>query len=223
MKNTSIGLGILLSLSAFGVAHAAAGITASVGTTGAGLHVSMPVTAALNARFGINGLSISRDGNTDDVDYDFKLKMATFDALLDYFPMNGAFRITGGAVYNGNKISINGRPSGAGFYTLNDHVYPAAAVGSLNGEVDFRKVAPYLGIGWGNAVAADKGWGFSTDIGVLFQGEPTTTLSNRGCSAPAALCRQIADDVAAENRALAEETSDFKAYPVLRIGVSYKF
>ncbi|WP_426112240.1 hypothetical protein [Massilia sp. PWRC2] len=223
MKKFSIGFAALLTLSTMGVAQADAGITASVGTTGAGLHVSVPVATALNARVGINGLSISRDGNTSDVDYDYKLKMATVDALLDYFPMAGGFRVSGGLAYNGNKIDVNGRPKSSGTYTLNGHVYPATAVGSLNGTVDFHKVAPYLGIGWGNAVAADKGWGFSTDIGVLFQGAPNASLSNRGCTAIAAVCSQIATDVAAESRSLQDDTSSFKAYPVLRLGVSYKF
>lgn len=223
MNQPSIGLTVLLALSALATAHADTGITASVGTTGAGLHISTPVAAALNARVGINGLSISRDGNTSNVDYDYKLKMATIDALLDYFPMGGAFRVTAGLAYNGNKIDVHGRPKSSGTYTLNGNVYPAAAVGSLNGKVDFNKVAPYLGIGWGNAVAADKGWGFSTDIGVLFQGSPNASLSNTGCTALAAVCSRIATDVAAEERSLKDDTDSFKAYPVLRVGVSYKF
>jgi hypothetical protein len=223
MKKTSISLGMLLALSAMGAAHAATGMTVSLGTTGAGLHISMPASPQTNFRFGVNGLSNSQNGNTDDVDYDFKLKLSTVDALVDYFPMGGAFRLSGGISYNGNQIDVTGRPAAGGTYTLNDHVYPASAVGTLNGQVTFRKVAPYLGIGWGNAVATEKGWGLSSDIGVLLQGAPQTALSNHGCTAPAAACAQIATDVAAENRALADETSEFKAYPVVRIGVSYKF
>ena len=223
MKQTSIGLGILLALSTMGAAHADTGMTVSLGTTGAGLHISTQVGPKMNLRFGVNGLSNSQEGNTDDVDYDFKLKLSTVDALVDYFPMDGAFRISGGITYNGNKIEVNGRPSAGGTFTLNDHVYPASVVGSLNGQANFRNVAPYIGIGWGNAVAKDKGWGLSSDIGVLVQGSPKTALSNRGCTASAPICAQIATDVAAENRALQDETSDFKAYPVLRVGVSYKF
>lgn len=221
MKKSSLAA-LLLTLSSLGAAHASPGLTVSAGTTGAGLHLSMPVNSALNARVGVNGLSVSRDGNTDDVDYDFKLKMATADLLLDYFPMNGAFRITAGAVYNGSKIEVSGRPT-AGTYTLNGHVYPASAVGSLNGQVDFRKVAPYLGIGWGNAAAENKGWGMSTDFGVLFQGAPKTELSNQGCTAGATVCGQIASDIAAENNALKDDTDSFKAYPVIRFGISYRF
>jgi hypothetical protein len=86
---------MLFALASTGFAHAQVGVSASVGTTGAGLHLSVPVAEKFNLRFGINGLSRSADGNTDDVDYDYKLKMSTVDALVDYFPMNGAFRISG--------------------------------------------------------------------------------------------------------------------------------
>lgn len=219
----SIVLGALVTLSAMTAAHAQVGVTGSVGTTGVGLHVSVPVAQQLNARFGVNGLGYSHDGSTSDVDYDFKLKMRTVDALLDYFPMNGGFRLSGGIVYNGNKIDANGRPNATGTYTLNGRTYAAATVGTLNGQIDFRNIAPYLGIGWGNAVAKEKGWGFSADLGVLFQGSPRTSLSNTGCTAPAPVCAQIASDVAAENRSLQDEAKDFKAFPVVRVGVSYKF
>lgn len=222
MKKTFIVFSAL-ALLAMNAAHAQVAVTGSGGTTGVGLHVSVPVMEQLNARFGINGLRYSYDGSTSDVDYNFKLKLRTFDALLDYFPLKSDFRLTGGIVYNGNKIDAVGRPGLTGAYTLNGRTYPAAAVGTLNGQIDFRNVAPYLGVGWGNPVAKEKGWGFAADVGVLFQGSPRTSLSNSGCIAPAAVCAQIASDVAAENRSLQDEANDYKAFPVVRIGVSYKF
>ena len=59
----------------------------------------------------------------------------------------------------------------------------------------FNKVAPYLGIGWGNPVQNGKGWGMISDIGVLFQGSPKTTLTvtctDRDCaSSQATLLRK---------------------------------
>lgn len=160
----------------------------------AGLHASIPLKSSLNARIGINGLSYSTEDSTDDVDYDLKLKLATVDALVDYFPMEGAFRLTTGIVYNNNAFEVTGRPKGNQTYTFNGRTYAAAAVGSVVGDVTFNKVLPCLGIGWGNA-AADKGWGLSSDIGVIFQGKPKSSLSNRGCTATAPVCAQIASDI----------------------------
>ena len=193
-----------------------------LGTTGLGLHVTTPLAAKLNARVGVNFADYSYDGNTSDVDYDFKLKLATFDALLDYHPFDGAFRVSGGAVYNGNQIDAFAKPNAAGTYTINGNVYSSAAMGDLTGKIDFKKVAPYLGIGLGNAVK-NAGWSFAMDLGVTFQGAPETELSSNGCTAPALVCAQFARDVAVEKAKLDDEVSDFKLYPVMRVGVSYRF
>lgn len=221
--NKNIALACLVAGLSTAAAHAQVGITGSLGTTGIGAHVSVPVMPNFNARFGVNALRYNYDGSTSDLDYDFKLKLRTFDALLDYFPQGTGFRFTGGIVFNGNKIDAVGRPTASGTYTLNGRTYSAASAGTLDGRIDFRNVAPYLGIGWGNAVAREKGWTFSTDLGVMIQGSPRTSLSNVGCTAPAPVCAQLAADVATENIRLNDEADDFKAYPVLRFGASYSF
>lgn len=223
MKHTVIAIACLSALCFNATARAEVGVTASVSTIGLGLHASIPLKAAWNARFGVNALSSSTDESTNDVDYDFKFKLATVDALVDYFPMEGAFRVSGGIVYNGNKFEASGRPKANGTYTFNGRTYAASTVGRLDAEVTFNKVVPYLGIGWGNPVAADKGWGLSSDIGVVFQGKPKSALSNRGCTATATVCAQIASDLQVENRSLQAEMDDFKLLPVVRVGVSYKF
>lgn len=214
---------LLACLSITSAARAEIGITGSLGTTGLGAHVHIPIQPQLNARLGINALRYNFDGSTSDLDYDFKLKLRTFDALLDYFPQGTGFRITGGIVFNGNEIDALGLPTAGGTYTFNGRTYSTATAGTLNGKVDFRNVAPYLGIGWGNALAKEKGWRFSTDLGVMFQGSPRTSLTSTGCTAPAPVCAQLAADVAAENAELNDELDDFKTYPVLRLGASYVF
>jgi len=221
MKATKI-VSILLAAFAAGSVHAAELATSlDLGTTGLGLHLSTPLSARLNARVGLNVANYSYDGNTSDMEYDFKLKLKTVDALLDYHPFDGVFRITGGVVYNGNKIDARAKPNG-GTYTVNGRAYDAAAVGDLSGKINFRKAAPYLGIGWGNAVKTE-GWSVGADLGVTFQGSPKTQLASNNCTAPALICQQLASDVAAENKDLAEEVKDFKLYPVIRVGISYRF
>jgi hypothetical protein len=223
MKNRLIALGLVGALLGMGSAHADVGVAAGGGTTGAGLHLSVPVLNSLNARIGVNVLNYSYSGSTTDMDYDFKLKLQTVDALLDWFPFNGAFRISAGAVYNGNKIEAKGKPNSTSQYTIQGHTYSASSAGSINGRIDFRKTVPYFGIGWGNAVAKDKGWGFSTDLGVIFQGSPNTSLTNEGCTAGASQCAALAADLEAENRSLKEDANGFRTYPVIRFQVTYKF
>lgn len=205
-------------------AHAEVGVAGSVGTTGIGFHATMPINDHFSARLGLGYLGYNTRGSTNDMNYDLDLKASTYDALLDWYPKkDSAFRVTTGLSYNGNKISARARPSANGTYTIGGNAYSADSVGSVTGKVDFNKVAPYLGIGWGKSSGQEKGWSFSTDLGVLFQGSPKTTLTNSGCTASTTVCNQFANDVARENAALRDEVSKFKVYPVLRIGISYKF
>jgi hypothetical protein len=223
MKQPMIAVAIFYALSIN--AHAAGpGVSASVGTTGIGAHISVPVADKISTRFGVNAFNYSYDGSTSNVNYDFKLKMRTVDALLDYYPFDSGFRLSGGAIYNGNEITATGKPQAGATYTLNGRTYTASDVGQLNGTVDFRRIAPYLGLGWGTPTTSAKtGFAFTADLGVMFQGRPETTLTNTGCQATTAFCQQLAADVAAEDVRLREEAKDFKFYPVVRVGVSYRF
>jgi hypothetical protein len=203
-------------------AHADLSVIGEVGTTGIGFHGSIPLNDKLNARFGLGYLDYSYQGNTRDLSYDLSMRANTYDALLDWYPQKeSAFRMTAGVAYNGNKIDVAARPNSAGNYVVNGNIYGAASAGKVTGKVDFGKIAPYLGIGWSRRV--EKGWSVSSDVGVLFQGSPRASLQVSGCSAPAAACDQFASDVARENASLRDEVGRFKVYPVLRVGVSYKF
>jgi hypothetical protein len=205
-------------------AHADASITGEVGTTGVGAHMSIPLTSNLYARFGANYLGFTHGISTSNLDYDSKFKLSTYDALLDWYPAkNRSFRFTAGLTYNGNKIDISAKSNANGNYALAGHTYSAVDVGKVDGSVQFRKIAPYLGVGWGNAASKEKGWSYSVDVGVLFQGSPSTTLNNSGCTASAAACSQFASDLATEKTALNDEAHKYRAYPVLRIGLNYKF
>lgn len=215
-------LGALTSLTASAAQAAGVGATAELGTTGIGAHIVVPVSEQWNARFGVNALDYNYSTTANLTDYDFKLRMQTFDALLDYYPAAGSFRVTGGLAYNNNKIDGTAKPSAGGTYTFNGTTYSAASAGSVNGTVDFNKAAPYLGIGWGNAVAKNKGWGFTADVGVLFQGSPRTTLTNSGCTAGPA-CAALASDLAAETAKVNDKASNFKYLPVVRVGITYRF
>lgn len=199
------------------------GVSADVGTLGAGLHLIVPTQDNLNVRIGFSGYNYNYDGSTSDVNYDFKLKLQTIDALLDWYPLSGSFHLSGGFFHNGNKITSVAKPGINGTYTINGDTYTTAEAGTIDGSTDFRSAAPYLGIGWGNPVSKGRGWGFTSDIGVIFQGAPTSTLTSSGCAATAQTCAQLYNDLSAETINLDQKTNNFKYYPVVRVGVSYSF
>lgn len=224
MKEILKKLSFIGLLAAATGAPAHAGLVGEIGTTGAGAHVSVPVGPAMHVRLGTGRLGYTYKGSVNELDFDFKLKGKTYDVLVDWHPMeNSLFRLTGGLAYNGNVIDGRARTGADGTYRIGGNRYSAATVGSIDSRVDFNKAAPYLGIGWGRPSSDEKGWSFSSDIGVLFQGPPKSTLTSSGCRAEAAACTQLATDLARENAELDRKADKLKFYPVLRVGIGYKF
>ncbi|MGQ0709181.1 MAG: hypothetical protein ACT4NV_05465 [Rhodoferax sp.] len=121
----------------------------------------------------------------------------------DWYPLGDGFRVTGGAVFSNNKVTVAG--TGNVGSTTNT---------TVNAEIKMSDgVAPYLGIGYGVKPKAAKGLGFNMDLGVMFQ-NPKASLS-----APAA----SAADVAAKQREMQDAADKLKYFPVLAFGISYSF
>ena len=223
LKHTIFAAAALL---AGACAHADAGValTADIGTTGAGFHVVVPMETYLNGRFGANYFKHDFDKRSGLVDYHMDGKLQTFDVLFDwYLRPQGSFRLTGGIMYNGTRFKATGKPAVDGVFTINGKPYGGSDIGVLEGDVTFRRAAPYRGIGWGNALSPDKRWNFSADLGAFYQGKARVNLIPRGCTTSNAVCGQLARDAAVEELRLGEDASDFTVYPVLRASVSYRF
>jgi hypothetical protein len=136
--------------------------------------------------------------------------------LLDIHPFGGGFRVSGGGMLNKNEIQLRANLDRT--VEIDDQEF---SLSDFKGEVTFEEMAPYLGIGYGNAVGADGRWHFSCDFGVMFQGEPKVSASATA-SNPAiqpivdeALDREVAD--------LQDDANAFKYYPVISAGVSFRF
>jgi hypothetical protein len=197
------------------------GLTAKAGTLGFGGDLTVGLIKQLNIRLGMNYLNvdIARDNVTSEAkEISVALDMQTVQALLDWHPTGGGFRISAGGMFNDNRLALSAVPNDT--VKINDVNF---TVSSLDGEATFPQLAPYLGIGYGNAGSADKDthWRFSFDLGVLFQGAPTLKLTATA-SNPA--IQSILDDaLAEETKKQQDDANAFKIYPVLSAGLSYVF
>ena len=206
-------------------AQAQVAVSADLGTTGVGGYLILPMERTISGRFGLHTLSRSKDQRASAVDYSTKASLRTVDILFDWFALEDSpFRLTAGLVYNGNKLEAQARPDATGNYTLNNKTYSAADVGTLNGLIEFRRAAPYFGIGWGNPLAlTKKKWHLVGELGVFVQCPAKVNLVSLGCTTSQAVCRQLAADVAVERSRFEEEIDFTKIYPVARIGMAYRF
>ncbi|GBD97670.1 MAG TPA: hypothetical protein ENG83_05220 [Nitrospirae bacterium] len=189
-----------------------------VSTLGAGLEVERSFTESIGVRIGANYFPYDHTDTLDDIEYNVDLKLMSVSALLDWHPFKGSFRISGGVLYNGNEIEADAKPSVS--YTIGDETYDADDVGTLKGKIDFNEIAPYLGLGWDTSFGKDNGFGFLFELGAIYQGSPDVDLSADGLLAND---QTFQNNLAKEEKNLQSDIDDYKFYPVISLGFSYRF
>jgi len=167
---------------------------------------------------GINFFPYNYSGIEDDIEYDYKLHLMTFGVLLDWHPFENSFRLTGGVMYNGNRLDSTAES--ASTYDIGDQTYAGSEVGTLNGKIDFNRIAPYVGIGSDTAFGKNRNCGFIFELGVMFQGTPTADLSATG---PIAFDPEFQAELAKEEKNLQHDLNDYEFYPNISIGFNYRF
>ncbi len=209
----------LLTFPVVAAADTSLGIRA--GTLGAGVELSYALSQRAALRLNADGYNRTQSKTQDNIAYDMKLKLQTVSLLGDWFPFANNFRISAGAMLNGNKFSLKGLPTG-GTYTINGRTYNASDVGSFDAAVDFNKAAPYFGIGYGRPI--NSGLSLIFDLGVMSQGSPKSKIDvTCGPATPPATCSNLQSDAAAEQSKLDESLHNFKYYPVISLGLAYTF
>lgn len=227
MKKVVVSLGLSLAL---GISSSAQifdnhQVGVNVGTLGAGIEYSSSFNEMFALRTGFNTFSYSDSLTESGIKYDADLDLQTISLILDYHPFENGFRLSAGAMYNGNELKVKGKPDGSGDIEINDVIYDSTQVGQVDGKIDFNNFAPYAGIGYSSSKTKSSGFSFNTEIGVLFQGSANTQLTAQCGSALIASgqCSKLQSDLAAEEKQLNDELSDFDMYPVVSIGLGYKF
>lgn len=207
------------------------GVGVKLGTLGVGLEGTRELGYRLNLRVGANYALYRYDTMVGDVRYNAELDLASFGAMVDWHPLKYLFggifhplRVTVGVFANGNELRIESAPPAV--TRVGNGTYTPAQIGRLEGKVEFaNSVAPYIGIGWGNAAAQRKrigvyenwGLGVVVDLGLLIQGHKTVSsyiATNGGVSQ---------SDLDEETRRLEGNLDNLELYPVIAVGISYHF
>jgi hypothetical protein len=221
MRKLFVAAAVLPLLAFPSVAAADTSLGIRAGTLGGGVELSHAFSPLTGVRLNVDGYNRTQSSTQDNIQYDMKLKLQTASLLGDWFPAANNFRISAGALFNGNKFTMKGQPTGTG-YTINGTFYPASDVGSFDAQVDFRKAAPYFGIGYGRPI--NSGLSLIFDLGVLFQGSPRSSIDvTCGAATPPLTCNQLKSDAAAEQSRLDDSLHKFKYYPVISLGLAYTF
>jgi hypothetical protein len=190
-----------------------------VGTSGVGLQVSAPLWPKyLNITTGFSTLGVGYNVSVAGLNYHGKLNMGGVPVYLSVFPFAGNFDLDGGLFINNNRFSAVADEPAGGSYTINGHVYSAAEVDTVSGGSHFNQVAPYVGIGWGDPFLGGK-WTFTANAGVILEGGAKVRLSSPG----AAGNPTVKADLGAEQHLINHDVSFLTVWPVVNLGVVYRF
>ncbi|MGB0893715.1 MAG: hypothetical protein ACPGUD_04850 [Parashewanella sp.] len=201
--------------------HHAIGIKG--GATGAGIEYITNVSDQINIRLGVNGFNYDKEFEKNGINYDGRIELRSASLAFDYHPWNSGFRLSIGAYYNGNKVNANAKAIN-GEFIFNGDVYKVEDVGSATGDIDFNEFAPYLSIGWASAPLQDAGWAFTAEAGAFYHGKPEIQFNvTCGAKLSTAQCSRLIGDIRVEQDKLQQDINDYEWFPVVTIGLQYKF
>lgn len=219
MRNTTFKAALAaLALCVTGTAYADLGVGVKAGTLGFGLEGRWSPIPWLDMRFGVNRYDYDNSGAQAGINYDATLALDTLYLTGNFrFPLS-PFRVTVGAFSNGNELQMSSQDTGGADFNIGGTTYSASDVGTLKSVTSFANTAPYLGVGFDFEVFGKAG--LNLDFGVLWQGSPTVTMEADGLAAnvPA-----FQDALELERLELENTVSNFKAWPVISLGLIYNF
>ena len=187
------------------------------GTLGIGPQVAFRPNPYLGLRANAAFLSVSRDEEVDDINYDGELDLNSYGAMLDWFPTGGGLRISLGGRVNNTEIDLVGRPTTS--VTVGNTTYMPQQIGTLSGTVTTDDFAPLVTIGYGGTLA--EGFTIGAELGVLWQGEPE--IDDLRATGLLASTPQLQADIEREEREIEDELSDYDLWPILQLEFLYRF
>lgn len=195
-----------------------------VGLSGIGGGLSLGTGTPVRVRLDLyNSITQNLDRTESGIRYSGQAKYSESGLYLDWYPFNSRFRFSGGLFFNRTRFDLTASASNGSTAEINGRNYTLSGGDSISAGLRFPSTMPYFGVGWGMG-PADKGWNLIADLGLAF-GRPTASLD-----ASASLRAKITaaglnadDELASERQQFQDSANKFVAYPVARIGASYKF
>ena len=217
----------------------AVGVALKFGVNGIGFDVATPLAPKLNLRGGASFFSYTVNNLSEDgFNVDGTLTFRSVNASVDWYPFRNGFRVSPGVtLYNGNRFSGNATVLPGDIITLNGTDYTSSPTDPIvanftNPNNRFgNAVAPSITTGWGNIVPRARGshWSVPFEIGFQYISPPKVLLNLTGTACSSDGCGNVQTDPTTQANILAQQNiinSDIyqlRFYPIVSIGVGYKF
>jgi hypothetical protein len=191
------------------------GITA--GSQGVGIDYTQGVQPGFSVRVGGSYLPFSYNysGVFGNVDSDIKLKTKSFanaHVFLDFYPLEGyGLRITPGLGYFFDATA-NALVQPTGSYKYGDIVVTGDDVGTMEGEIKWKGIAPYLGAGWLFGFSeGESPLTLGIDLGIYYLPKPDATLTGT----------KLLENNTYNQRKFQENVKNYRWLPLLQFSLRY--
>lgn len=209
-------------------------IAAKAGIGGIGFDIATPLGRHFNLRAGGTFFGYTAHFTEDGIPVAADILLRSGTVSLDYFPRGGGFHISPNLTgYNGNHVNGTASVPGNQTITLNDQDYTSDPSNPLHGNFGLvfgKRVAPGLTIGWGNMIPrSGRHWAVPFEIGFEYVGDPTVQLSLNGGACQQGVCQPVSTDPSflaneeLERQKLTNDVNPLRFFPVVSIGMSYRF
>ncbi|MCG8442527.1 MAG: hypothetical protein MI723_12030 [Caulobacterales bacterium] len=198
-------------------------ISGGVGTNGLGAEVQARATDQLVIRGGGYYLGVSIDESYDDVDYDADIDFTTGGVFADFHPFSNGWLISGGGYFGARELGGSATPSEP--VDIGDFTFQPEEIGTLLLDADLGDSAPFVGVGFNNAFSSQGRISYQAMLGVMFTGAPEISLESVGGLADLdpVLRAEVDAQLALEEANIEDDLDPFRYYPVLSLGLNYRF
>jgi hypothetical protein len=214
------------------------GVASRVGFAGTGFDVATPLATRFNLRAGTDFFNYTTSFQEQGANVGINLHLRSGHAALDWFPLGGQFRVSPQLVFgNNNRILATAVIPSGSTITLNGENYISSYTDPLrgSGRIDFRKVSPGLGLGFGNLIPRTRSrFSVPVEIGFYYAGQPSLQVAFTGSACdpnypPSVGCASVDQDPGFQQNLAAfkvrnDHNLSYASFvPIFSLGFGYRF
>jgi hypothetical protein len=205
-----------------------------ISSFGPGLEMATPLSQHLNLRSIINVIDYGHKFTADGGDYNAEIHFHSAQMSVDWFPfLHGGFHISPGIMAFNNKLAAQLKVPPGQTFELEDYELTSSLDNPLHGGATAtygRKIAPVLMAGFGN-ILPRNGRHFTApfEFGVAYPGAAQISASLQGIACQPEGCADVSTDPEAQSAVVQKQNelnsdlNKFQLYPIVSMGVAYRF